>query len=122
MGPESFTSAQQRSIGIALAQIDELIGSLRADGVDSGALSTLQDELRQIANVTGAKAPPARGSDRHAKLAQLLVYVMELDSRSLRAYGKLSSAAAGYLDDQSRRLTQLTSQLIDETEYPRSGR
>jgi hypothetical protein len=51
----------------------------------------------------------------NAKLAQMLVHAMELDSRRLRAYGEPSAGAADYLDQQSGRLSELTMRLIDST-------
>ena len=116
MGPDSFTDAQQRSIGVALKLFDDLIRSVRADGLEDESLSTLQSALAEIAGVTGAKAPRPRGNELHAKLAQMLVHAMELDSRRLLGYGELSAEAADYLDEQSRRLSELTMQLIDRTQ------
>ena len=60
------------------------------------------------------KGPRPKGNELHAKPAQMLVYAMELDSR-LRAYGELPAEAADYLDEQSRRLSELTMRLIDST-------
>jgi hypothetical protein len=113
MGPDSFTEAQRRSIGVVLKLFDELIRSLRSDGLDEDSLSLLEAALAEIAEVTGAKAPRPKGNEVHAKLAQMLVHAMELDARRLRAYGELSVEAADYLDEQSRRLTELTMRLID---------
>jgi hypothetical protein len=58
------------------------------------------------------------GNELHAKLAQMLVHAMELDSRRLHAYGELPAEAADYLDEQSRRLSELTMRLIDRTTEP----
>ena len=115
MDPDSFTDAHQRPIGIALQLIDELIRSVRAGGMEDESLSTLQAALAEIAEVTGAKAPRPKGNQLNAKLAQMLVHAMELDSRRLRAYGELPAEAADYLDEQSRRLSELTMRLIDRT-------
>jgi hypothetical protein len=115
MGPDSFTEAQQRSIGIALKLFGELVRSVRADGLEDETLSALEAAVGEIAKVTGAKGPRPKGSELHAKLAQMLVHAMELDSRRLRAYGELPPEAADYLDDQSRRLSELTMRLIDRT-------
>jgi hypothetical protein len=115
MDPDSFTGAHQRSIGIALKLFDDLIRSVRADGLEDECLSALQAAVAEIAEVTGAKAPPPKGNELHAKLAQMLVYAMELDSRRLRAYGELPAEAADYLDEQSRRLSELTMRLINST-------
>ena len=114
MGPDSFTEAQQRSIGVALKLLDDLIRSVRADGVEDESLSLLQAALAEIAEVTGARPPRPQGNELHAKLAQMLVHAMELDSRRLRAYGELAPEAAEYLDEQSRRLTELTMRLMDK--------
>jgi hypothetical protein len=113
--PDSFTEAHQRSIGVALNLFDDLIRSARADGLEGESLSALESALAEIAEVTGAKAPRPKGNEVHAKLAQMLVHAMELDSRRLRSYGELSAEAADYLDEQSRRLSELTMQLIDRT-------
>jgi hypothetical protein len=115
MGPDSFTHVQQRSIGIALKLFDDLIRSVCADGLEDESLSALQAAVREIAEVTGAKAPRPKGNELQAKLAQMLVHAMELDSRHLRAYGELPAEAADYLDEQSRRLSELTMRLIDST-------
>lgn len=120
MDPDSFTDAHQRSIGIALKLLDGLIRSVRAEGLEDESLSALQAALAEIAEVTGAKAPRPKGNELHAKLAQMLVHAMELDSRRLRAYGELPAEAADYLDEQSRRLSELTMRLIDRT--PRAQR
>ena len=117
MGPDSFTDAHQRSIGIALRLFEDLIRSLRADGLAEEPLSALQGAVAEIAEVTGAKAPRPRGNEVQAKLAQMLVYAMELDSRSLRGYGELSAEVGDYLDEQSRRLSELTMQLIDRSTF-----
>ena len=113
MGPDSFTEAHQRSIGSALQLFDELLRSVRAEGMEGETLSALEAAVAEIAEVTGAQRPRPHGSELHAKLAQMLVQAMELDSRRLRAYGELSPEAAGYLDEQSRRLSELTTRLID---------
>jgi hypothetical protein len=77
--------------------------------------------VAEIAEVTGAERPRPPRSDLDARLAQMLLYAMELDSRHLRAYGALSDDAAGYLDAQSRRLSDLTKLLIDRTSrHPRA--
>jgi hypothetical protein len=115
MGPDSFTEAHQRSIGIALKLFDDLIRSVRGDGVEDDSLSALEAALAEIAEVTGAKGPRPKGNELHAKLAEMLVHAMELDSRRLRAYGELPADAAAYLDEQSRRLSELTMRLIDRT-------
>ena len=79
--------------------------------------------MAEIAEATGAKAPRPKGNEMNAKLVQMLVHAMELDSRRLRAYGELSAEAAGYLDEQSGRLSELTMRLIDRAEQnsPRRG-
>lgn len=115
MSPDSFTSAQRRSIGIALKLFDDLIRGLRADGLEDESLSGLEAAVAEIAETTGAERPPPRGNEINAKLAQMLVYAMELDSRHIRAYGAVPDDAAVYLDEQSRRLSELTTQLIDRT-------
>jgi hypothetical protein len=115
MDPDSFTDAQQRSIGIALQLIDELIRGVRAEGMEDESLSALQAALAEIAELTGANTPRPNGNELNAKLAQMLVHAMELDSGRLRAYGELSAEAADYLDEQSRRLSELTMRLIDRT-------
>lgn len=86
MGPDSFTDAHQRSIGIALKLFDDVIRSVRADGLEEESLSALQAALAEIAEVTGAKGPRPKRNELHAKLAQMLVHAMELDSGRLRAY------------------------------------
>jgi hypothetical protein len=115
MGPDSFTSAHQRSIGVALKLFDDLLRSLRAEGFEDESLSPLQAAVAEIVEVTGAEKPRPRGNELNAKLAQMLVYALELDSRHLRAYGELSAEAADYLDEQSRRLSELTMRLMDTT-------
>jgi hypothetical protein len=114
MGPESFTSAHRRSIGVALKLIHELIRGVRAEGVDAEALTELHALMAELAAATGAKPPTPRGSELNAKLAQILVHALELDSRHLRAYAELSDDAVAYLDEQSRRLGELTMRLFDE--------
>jgi hypothetical protein len=115
MGPDSFTDAHQRSIGVGLKLFDDLVRTVRADGLEDESLSTLQAALAEIAAVTGAERPRPQGNELNAKLAQMLVYAMELDSSHLRAYGALPDEAADYLDEQSRRLSDLTMRLIDST-------
>jgi len=112
VGPDSFTDAHQRSIGVALELFEDLIRSLCTDGLADESLAPLQRAVLEIAEVTGAKAPRPRRNELEAKLAQMLVYAMELDSRRLRPYGELSAEAADYLDEQSRRLSELTMELI----------
>ena len=113
--PDSFTSGHQRSIGVALELLDDLIRNLRADGLNDESLSGLEAAVTEIADVTGAQRPRPEGNELGAKLAQMLVYALELDSRHLRAYGALPADAAAYLDEQSRRLSDLTTGLIDRT-------
>jgi hypothetical protein len=113
VGPDSFTSAHRRSIGIALKLFDDLIRSLRADGLDNETLMELEAAAAEMAAVTGAEGPRPKGGELNAKLAQMLVHAMELDSRRLRAYGELLPEAADYLDEQSRRLSELTIRLMD---------
>jgi hypothetical protein len=114
MGPESFSSAHRRSIGIALKLIDDLLRGVRAGGVEAEALSQVQAALAEIAGATGAELPRPRAGELNAQLAQMLVHALELDSHHLRAYGELPDDAAAYLDEQSRHLSELTMRLIDE--------
>ncbi len=119
LGPDSLTSAHRRSIGIRLKLFDDLIQSLRADALDDETLVELGAAVAEMAAVTGAEKPRSKGGELNAKLAQMLVHAMELDSRRLRAYGELPPEAADYLDEQSRRLSELTMRLMDS--LPRSG-
>lgn len=117
MGPDSFSSAHRRSIGIALKLVDDLIRGVRADGLEDEALAELQAAVAEIAEMTGAEKPRQSGNELNAKLAQMLVHAMELDSRRLRAYGELPAEAAEYLDEQSRRLSELTMRLMDHRRH-----
>jgi hypothetical protein len=118
-GPDSFTSAQRRSIGIALKLFADLIRGLRADGLEDESPSSLEAAVAEIGETTGAERLPPRGNEINAKLAQMLVYAMELDSGHIRAYGAVPDDAAVYLDEQSRRLSELTMRLIDSTSHGR---
>ena len=113
MDPDSFTSAHQRSIGIALSLMEGLVRSLRADGLRDEALAQLEAALAEVAEATGASKPSPRPGELQAKLAQLLVHAMELDSHHLKAYGELPVEAREYLDEQSQRLSALTLRLTD---------
>lgn len=72
----------------------------------------------EILHSTGATAPRPDLNEVNAKLAEILVDAMELDSRHLRAYGEVSAEASAYLEAQSRRLTELAMQLVDRTQQP----
>jgi hypothetical protein len=77
MDADSFTDAHQRSIGVALKLFDDLISSVRTDGLEDESLSALQAAVAEIAEITGAKAPRPKRNELHAKLAQMLVHAME---------------------------------------------
>jgi hypothetical protein len=110
---DSLSEAHQRSIGVTIELFEDLLRSLRRFGFGDESLQTLESALAEMASATGAQKPRPAQSELNATLAQMLVYAMELDPRRLRAYGELPEDAANYLAGQSRRLSDLTTELMD---------
>jgi hypothetical protein len=76
-------------------------------------LSAFEATIVELAETTGSKRLEPPPGELRARLAQRLVYAMELDSRHLRAYGELTEDAQTYLDERSQSLSELATRLIE---------
>jgi hypothetical protein len=107
---------QRRAIGVRLESMRRLLADLRQAGFDSTRLPELEDAMRDVGWETRAIAPEAPRSFVQATLAQMWVLAMELRARELASHGELDADAAAALDEHSRRLSGLVTELIDEHE------
>lgn len=107
------------SIGVCLAQLRELVHTIRSQGVDGDRLDRIGEAIEAMATATGARRPSPPRNALGAALAQMLVLEEELRPRRLAAYGALEPDAARVLDRHVQQLVDLTVELIADTDRGR---
>lgn len=114
-----FSVAQRGSIGVCIAQLSELLQTVRSFRVEPELLDELEDALQSLEQATEARRPAPPRNRLTAALVQMLVLEEELRPKRLSAYGAVQPEAAIVLDQHIERLTDLTNAVIDRLERPR---
>jgi hypothetical protein len=114
-----FSVAQRGSIGVCIAQLSELLQTVRSFRVEPELVEELEETLQSLERATEARLPAPPRNRLTAALVQMLVLEEELRPKRLSAYGAVQPEAAIVLDQHIERLTDLTNAVIDRLERPR---
>jgi len=110
----SFTDAQRTSIGVCVAQLEELVDALRRLGVHDERVDRVSATAARLATATQARKPAGPKNAVRAALTQMRVLEEELRPSRLSAYGELSAASAELVDGYVDELAALTTSLLEE--------
>jgi hypothetical protein len=109
----SLSTDHRRAIGMRLAAMAELAGTLRTLGLDEQLISQLERAIDETRVATAAFRPSAPPGRLPATIAQLLIAAAEIGPRHLTRYGELDDEAKRKLTDHSQRLTGIVDALSD---------
>jgi hypothetical protein len=111
-----FSETHRRTLGLCLAMMQKLVVQVRELGFNSGLLTEIETDLARIDEEVEAIRPAPAPHHARAWLAELLVLTYEMRPRALKAYGELAEENVRYLEQQSRRLSELVERALDQLE------